>query len=125
MDETEQLSRLIGDIYDASLDPLLWPLVLEKTCGYIQGLAAGLLSQESAHKSATFHFVWGDDPHYTRLYNETYCKINLTTLPTFLRAKAGEVLALFDTIPIEEYLSSRFYREWAQPQGYLDGIQAT
>ena len=28
MDETEQLSRIIGEIYDASLDPDRWELVL-------------------------------------------------------------------------------------------------
>jgi DNA-binding CsgD family transcriptional regulator len=29
MDETEQVSDLIGDIYDAALDPALSPLILE------------------------------------------------------------------------------------------------
>jgi hypothetical protein len=125
MDEVEEASQLIGDIYDAALDPSLWPHVLERTCGYIGGLAAGLLSQDSVHKNATFHFVWGDDAHYTQLYNETYSKINPTTLATLLQARAGEVIALSDVIPIEEYLSSRFYKEWVQPQRYLDGIQAT
>jgi DNA-binding CsgD family transcriptional regulator len=125
MDEATRVSLLIGDIYDAALDPSLWPHVLQKTCGYIGGLAAGLLSQDSAHKNATFHVVWGDDPHYTRLYNQTYSKINPTTVATFLQAQVGQVIALSDVIPIDEYLSSQFYKEWVQPQGYLDGIQAT
>ena len=30
MDETERLSALVGDIYDAALDPTLWPRVVEK-----------------------------------------------------------------------------------------------
>jgi hypothetical protein len=55
-DETAQLSYLIGNIYDAALDPKLWPSVLEITCGYIEGVTAVLVSQDSAQLSAQFHF---------------------------------------------------------------------
>jgi hypothetical protein len=44
MDEIEQVSDLIGDIYDAALDPTLWPLVLEKSCGFVHGACAALVS---------------------------------------------------------------------------------
>jgi len=47
MAEADQVSELIGNIYDASIDPSLWPRVLEQTCGYIQGIAAVLV----AHKA--------------------------------------------------------------------------
>jgi hypothetical protein len=40
MDEAEQVSQLIGDIYDASLDPALWPHVLEQTSSFVRGAAA-------------------------------------------------------------------------------------
>jgi len=33
MAEIEQFSRLLGDIYDASLDPALWPEAFAKACG--------------------------------------------------------------------------------------------
>jgi hypothetical protein len=65
MDEAEQVSRLIGDVYDAALDPATWPKALEKTCRYVEGMASTLLSQDSAQKTAEFHFR-GDDPEYTR-----------------------------------------------------------
>ena len=38
--ESEQVSHLIGDIYDAALDPGLWVGTLEKTCHYVGGVAA-------------------------------------------------------------------------------------
>ena len=75
MDEAEQISRLIGDVYDAALDPASWPKALEKTCRFVEGMASIAWSQDSA-------------------------------------------------LPIDEFRMTRFYQEWAQPQGYLDAISA-
>ena len=125
MDEAEHVSQLIGDIYDAALDPALWPHVLEQTCGYVPGCAAALMSHDSAHKSADFHFAWGDDPHYSRIYNETYVKLNPAVTTAVLQVKVGEVSSYLDMIPREEYHNSRFYKEWAVPQGYIDSVMVT
>src|SRR6476646_9058614 len=38
MDETELVSHLIGDIYDAALDPDRWPVVLERMCQRVSRL---------------------------------------------------------------------------------------
>lgn len=54
MSEIEQASNLIGDIYDAALDPALWPEVLRTTCDFVEGCAATLLSQHSAPQSVRF-----------------------------------------------------------------------
>jgi Bacterial regulatory proteins, luxR family len=40
--ETEQVSQLIGDIYDAALDPGLWVGTLEKTSNHVGGVALGV-----------------------------------------------------------------------------------
>ena len=42
MHGSEQLSTLIGDIYDAAIDPALWIDVLGKTKNFIGGHAAAL-----------------------------------------------------------------------------------
>ena len=125
MDEAEQVSQLIGDVYDASLDPAEWPNVLEQTCHYVNGVASTLVSQDSVQKNAEFHFSWGDNPEYTHSYRDTYVKINPLLLPMVVSAKTGDVLANSDVLPIDEFVESRFYKEWAQPQGYLDAVSAT
>ena len=40
MEETEQLSNLIGNIYDAVLEPTLWTGVVEKAGSFVGGSGA-------------------------------------------------------------------------------------
>ena len=35
--DDEKVSRLVGEIYDASLDAALWPRVLEQAAGFVRG----------------------------------------------------------------------------------------
>ena len=84
MREADELSRVIGDIYDASLDPALWPEILETACAYVGGCAANLHSQDSISRTANSYFSWGSDVHYRNLYLETSARLN----PLFVRAPA-------------------------------------
>ena len=122
MAEADQVSELVGNIYDASVDPTSWPHVLELTCGYIQGIAAVLVAHEKTAGPGAFYFTWGDDPCYTESYNRTFSKINPLLVPMFAQSTPGDILAVGDLIPYDEYFASRFYKEWAAPQGYLDTI---
>jgi DNA-binding CsgD family transcriptional regulator len=97
--------------------------VLKQSCDYVVGCASSLLSQDSAHKSGQFYFSWGDDPQYTKLYFEIYLKINPLLIPALTSAQVGETMVILDLLPHDEYFASRFYKEWAKPQGYIDGIQ--
>ena len=46
MDEMQRLSALIGDIYDAALDPMLWQGVLASTTTFVGGSGAGLWTRD-------------------------------------------------------------------------------
>jgi DNA-binding CsgD family transcriptional regulator len=122
MSDAEQLSLslLIGDIYDTTLDPARWTEVLEKIAGYMQGTAAGLVSEEFGDGAVSFHYSWGTDPEYTKLYQEKYAKLNPSIVPVALSVKPGEVCSLSTAIPYDEYLESRLYKEWVKPQDYGD-----
>jgi DNA-binding CsgD family transcriptional regulator len=122
MDQPEQLSQLIGDIYDASLDRGLWPTVLEKTCEYVQGACAALVAQDPFANSGQFYFSWGVDPEYERLYLEKYIKLNPAIFATMATSSAGAVESTATVMPYDEFTASRFYREWARPQGYCDSV---
>jgi hypothetical protein len=60
MREAEELSQVIGDIYDASLDPALWPNAIESICGYVGAASASLHSQDSIMRATDALFWWGD-----------------------------------------------------------------
>jgi len=116
-----RLSQLIGDVYDAALDAELWPHALEKVCGFVGGSQANIFWQDVIGKAAKKGFEWGNDPHYTRLYMETYARIN-PLFPAAYGFQVGEVFQQSDIMSFAELHETRLYREWMQPQGFVDFI---
>jgi DNA-binding CsgD family transcriptional regulator len=124
MDELEQVSTLIGDIYDASLDPALWPLVLEKSASFVGGVASALFMKDSARKTQNNICTWGYNPDYTRVYLKKFIQFDpFTTGQLFFELE--EPVALADIMPHAEFRESLFYKEWVRPQGWIDAIVAT
>jgi DNA-binding CsgD family transcriptional regulator len=124
MREAEQLSALIGDIYDAALDPTPWVDVLRKTRAFIGGWAIALSWKDAAAKRGGSQFDEGNQvPPYRQLYFDKYVKLDPCTTGQFF-AEIGEPIATADLIPYEEFLQTRFYKEWVQPQGLVDGAIA-
>src|SRR5262245_31799544 len=91
MNKAEQVSLLIGDIYDAALDPSLWPAVLEQTCGFIHGACSAIVSQSPVTGAAEFYFSWGLDPHYEKLYLEKYVRLNTAAVVALSSTNVGDV----------------------------------
>lgn len=124
MGELEQVSTLIGDIYDASLDPALWPLVLEKSASFVGGVASALFMRDSVRKTQNNICTWGYDPDYTRVYLKKFIQFDpFTTGQLFFELE--EPVALADIMPHAEFRESLFYKEWVRPQGWIDFIVAT
>jgi DNA-binding CsgD family transcriptional regulator len=123
MSDAEQLSTLIGNIYDAALDRSLWVDVLRKSTKFVGGQAAGLLSKDAVSKSANLHCGFGVDPHYDQLYLEQYAKLEPTGMTLFF-FDVGQVLSTTDFMPYDEFLATRYYKEWAKPQGWVDCVHA-
>ena len=68
MSDAEQLSSLIGDIYDAALDPALWPDVLAKSARFVGRSSAGLFFKDATRKSGNLYYdAGGITPHYKQL----------------------------------------------------------
>jgi DNA-binding CsgD family transcriptional regulator/PAS domain-containing protein len=124
MDETERLSALVGDIYDAALDPTLWVDVLGKTKGFVGGQAAALAWKDAVTKRGdTYYDDDGLKPYYRRLYFDKYIKMDPCTTGQFF-ADIGEPVATEDLIPYGEFVQTRLYKEWARPQGLVDAALA-
>jgi DNA-binding CsgD family transcriptional regulator len=123
MPETERLSALIGDVYDAALDPTLWTGVLEKAAQFVGGPAASLYSRDVASKTGNVAYQFGIDPRYVQLYLDKYIRFDPTSIGYFF-TEIGEPASAAEVIPYDEFLETRFYKEWVEPQGLVDSAHA-
>ncbi len=122
MEADRGLTELIGEIYDAALDSSRWTTVLEKIAKYVGGQAAGLLSKDAVGNSGNVYYQVGVDPYFVRLYSETFWKID--PVANLSNCELEQIVSIPDLISYDQFLASRFYREWAQPQGWVDAANA-
>ena len=118
MSNDEKLTRLIATIYDAALDSVLWPEALAAIADFVDGRVGGLLTRDSTRREVNAHWHAGGDPHYLRLYAETYSRLGpVATSPP---GDVEQIVSIPDLVPYDEFLDGRFYREWAEPQDWVD-----
>ena len=122
MSEMDLFSLLIGDIYDAALDPTLWTDVLGRAAVFVGGISATLFAKDAASTSGGVVYDDGRiDPYYKQLYFETYIRLDPATTGHFF-SEICEPIATEDLIPYDEFIETRFYREWAKPQNLVDFV---
>ena len=107
--EAEELSALIGDVYDAALDPALWPTAFDKVCAYTGSSQVSLFSQDTVRKAADLYFSSGLDRQYAELYKQKYCRIN-PIFPTVIFYGVEETHWVPDVLPRDEFCRTRFFR---------------
>ena len=122
MNDSKRLPTLIGDIYDAVIDPAQRNDVLDKIASFTGGHSGGLLSKHSLSKSEVLYCYVGADPNSLQVYSESYPKLDPTAdSPCF---GVEQVVSATDLVPYEEFRRGRFYREWARPHGWVDVASA-
>jgi DNA-binding CsgD family transcriptional regulator len=120
MHDFEKIPSLVGEIYDAALNPTLWSSVLVNVATFIGGSAASLFSKDAKSLSgAVFHYGGDIDPHYTHLYFTKYVKFDPTTSAHVL-ADVEQPICTGDIMPFDDFRKTRIYEEWVQPQGWID-----
>jgi len=115
----EQFSGLIGDIYDASLDPALWPEVFDNIRKFVGCAFGRVVLQDAIGRTTSLYLASTHDAHYRQLYLEKYFKIN-PLFPMVLFSEIEQTLTIPDVLPREEFARTRFVREWLAPQGLID-----
>jgi DNA-binding CsgD family transcriptional regulator len=124
LSEELELSRLVGELYDAALDPALWSVVLKGVRDFVGGASAGIVAKDA---TANRGFVCFDDgsiaPDYTASYFDRYVALDPCTTGHFFSSPEAPV-STADLIPYDEFQETRFYREWARPQGFIDYMGA-
>jgi DNA-binding CsgD family transcriptional regulator len=68
MSESQKISNLVGDIYDAALDPAMWVGVLARIADFAGGRTGALAMKDSASAFIEAHYQFGTDPDYMQVY---------------------------------------------------------
>jgi DNA-binding CsgD family transcriptional regulator len=112
----KKFSDLIEDVYDAALEPARWNDVVVGVNEFVGGQACGIFSKDVISKAGTTHYFCGADPHYIKLYAETYSKFGpLNSYPPL-----GKIVSMPDLVPYDEFCRGAFFQEWMRPQGCID-----
>jgi DNA-binding CsgD family transcriptional regulator len=119
MPDEKQLLTLITNAYDAALEPSLWPDVLHQAARFIGGPSAALWSKDVARPGAASVYIYGFDPGYADAILGEYGRLD-PAAGSFFFAGIEEVVNTASIVSHAEFRSSRFYREWAKPQGLVD-----
>jgi DNA-binding CsgD family transcriptional regulator len=119
--ETEEFSNLVGSIYDAALDADRWPEVLGKILAYVGGQSAAMFHRDMVKRKGEVYYDFNVPPEFKSSYFEKYIKFD-PTLIGYNLAPVGQPISTADVMPYDEFTQSRFYKEWAVPQGLVDSV---
>lgn len=121
MSSDDRLSTLIGEIYDASLDPGLWPAVTEAMCEFVGCRLSGVVCQDALGRSISVYLASSPKPLYRQSFLETYFRLN-PIFPTVMLGEVEQLLTIEDVLPRDQFAETRFAQEWLKPQGLVDGL---
>lgn len=118
-----ELNSLVGDIYECVLDPTGWPGVMDRMRHSVGALATWLALHYPRQVRSVYQIEVGTNPQEQQRLRNCYVPMSpFIGIPH--RVEAPDVISVDDAVDYDEFLSGRFYREWAAPQGYRDFIMA-
>jgi DNA-binding CsgD family transcriptional regulator/PAS domain-containing protein len=121
----EDFSRVVEAIYDSALDPEKWRGVLPQIAGLLVSQGSTFAIHDLARQEGQRYYDYGIPEAAVKSYFETYAPLN-PIMPATPLMTIGTPWTLHRVVPEQEYLETRFYKEWAKPnqQGDIMGILA-
>ena len=113
-------SLLIGQIYDAAIDPQRWPAALKSLAQYAEADRVTLILEDAIDPARSISYLSFSDPVWEAKYLQTYMLVNPMRLLTAGLAKTGDVILTSDFMDHSEYANSRFYREFLSERLIVD-----
>jgi DNA-binding CsgD family transcriptional regulator/PAS domain-containing protein len=116
MIEQGRLSDHIGAIYDAALDPRLWPSTIEASCQLLKSCACGIAAVDVMDPSANISAQFGIDQAYLELLGNGS---RHPLIKNLMRSSIGEVGSAVSKMTEEGFRNSVLYQRWNEPKGYV------
>jgi DNA-binding CsgD family transcriptional regulator len=119
MQDEASLIQLAGEIYDAAIDPVRWPNAIERAVRFVGGAAGWLIARDSIRGTSQVFYGFAEQPGYRQAYLDTYIQIEPVS-HAISSLQPGEAISNSGVTSRDEFLKTRFYKEWMEPQGWLD-----
>jgi DNA-binding CsgD family transcriptional regulator len=119
VNQLNAFSSIITDIYDCAVDPTLWPDTLGRINQQMKGayLAVNLFDKATQTGRHAYHSVW--DADWLERLNAYVFEIPGMSQQLFGAIDTPN--SSLSQVSEAELRASRFFKEWAAPQGLLDG----
>ena len=108
----EELSWLIGEIYDTLIYPDRWSAVLESIAKFVRAKYAILLLEDAVIPEQSRYYISGDGAKFMPQYFQSFMLINPARLATVGYVQVGDVVLTSDFMTKRQYHQTRFFREW-------------
>ncbi|WP_225771055.1 helix-turn-helix transcriptional regulator [Inquilinus sp. Marseille-Q2685] len=119
MRSLEQFSSLVAGIYDAALEPSLWPDVLERIVRATGFNSAGLMLMDANSRRMTYHTRLDADA--IRSYDSYYGRGDPVAL-ALERSPIGVIQPMGGLVPWPQLLRAEVYSDWGARHALRDGV---
>ncbi|WP_353476738.1 LuxR C-terminal-related transcriptional regulator (plasmid) [Salipiger sp. H15] len=116
----QELNSLIGELYDAALDSTRWEIALTAVAAYRDAISAGIVVFDTRTRTLRNQIMSDGDSRSSRDFLDTYGAL---MPPEFYNASlmtVDKAICSIDAIDRRVFESSRFFREWVEPNGLVD-----
>jgi DNA-binding CsgD family transcriptional regulator len=118
--DQQHLSDLIGVVYDAAIDPSRWEDAIARTAQFVGGAGGGLFCKDVGVQHATIPHRFGfHAPLRVDLFRQIY-----SSAEGHFLGDLEQPVATTDLMPFAELTQSELFRQWAEPQGFVDFVSA-
>lgn len=116
----EDLSELIGGIYDCALDPERWPRVLGRIVGAVEAAVGMVAVHDLVLNKPVRTFAYGMPAAATWLYEARYGTRNPIAMALASKHDEGRVDTVGTLVEADVWKRSPIYREFVRPLGLGD-----
>ena len=117
---TERALEIIGQIYDAALDPSLWTGTLQSLVPFLDVKQTVIADEDAIEPGVSVFYNSFSDPEWIELYTKSFMLINPMRIAMTGRVMAGDVILTYDFMAPADYAQTPFARDLLARRGLAD-----